>query len=370
MDIEVIEQEENFFRLEKEWRVLLKESASDTIFLTWEWITSWWAAYGSNKSLKVLKIIDNDRLYGIAPFYESSAKMFFLNFKTLRLLGDGSDDSDYLDLLSLPGEESNVSCAVMEFIAKSYTGWNIFLLNEMPSHSKNFATINQIANEGSYYRSLQTAECPYINIPETWDDYLQTLKPRMRTKIRSLIRKLEQNYTVVFEVCTKKAELKEKLKSLFVLHQQRWELKNQQGVFLSDEKQVFYREMAGKFLENDWLRFYSLKLNNQYIAHQFCFEYKGTISLLQEGLDPHWLKNGVGNVLRAYVINDCIKRKVRIYDFLAGVTRHKLSWGAVLNTNVRLAIGPITLKNWGYFRLPDFLRRIKSYVMAVFKKDY
>lgn len=363
MRIEVIDNTTEFLCFEAQWRKLQRDCAVPTIFLTWEWISAWWAAYSDRKTPYLLKLYEADQLVGIAPFYLSSVKRFQFKFDTLRLMGDGSFDSDYLDFLSLPANEEKVAVAVMDFLQSSTAvEWGLVLLNEIPETSLHLASIKRITDSDNFYRNEQVGQCPFVNLPDTWEDYLKTLKPRMRTKIRSLCRKLEENHQVEFETCSEIEELRSKLLSLFDLHHQRWELKDQQGVFARDAKRRFYRDMSEKFLENGWLRFYSLKVDGNYVAHQFCFEYQGIVSLLQEGFDPGWLNNGVGNVLRAYVIQDCLERKVKIYDFLAGVTQHKTSWGTNINTNVRLAVGRKDLKNWIYFRLPEVLRKIKKVI--------
>ena len=46
----------------------LLESAADTIFLTWEWVSAWWSAYGKPGELRIFVAFDDhDVLRGIAP---------------------------------------------------------------------------------------------------------------------------------------------------------------------------------------------------------------------------------------------------------------------------------------------------------------
>ena len=360
MRIEVIDNNAGFSELESPWRTLQCECTAPTIFLTWEWISVWWAAYGDQKTPYVLTVFDDDQLVGVAAFYLTSVRRFKLEFRALRLMGDGSFDSDYLDFLSLSGCEAKVAEAVAAFLqSDGAVNWDLLLLNEVPSGSLHLAALRQVLEGSDFYRDEQNVGCPIITLPASWDDYLKTLKPRMRTKVRSLCRKLEENHQVAFEMCNDSDELLEKLGSLYALHHERWQLRDQQGVFARDAKRRFYRDMSAKFLENGWLRFYSLKVDGAYVAHQFCFEYEGVVSLLQEGFDPQWQEQGVGNVLRAYVLRDCIERKVKTYDFLAGVSRHKTSWGTEINTNIRLFVGRKNLKGRIYFRLLELVRKIR-----------
>ena len=42
MDIRIFTDERGFDDLKADWNTLLARSRSDTLFLTWEWQTTWW----------------------------------------------------------------------------------------------------------------------------------------------------------------------------------------------------------------------------------------------------------------------------------------------------------------------------------------
>ena len=45
MPIEIVKTEKQFFALREQWDDLLSHSAVDTVFLTWDWLWSWWQSY-------------------------------------------------------------------------------------------------------------------------------------------------------------------------------------------------------------------------------------------------------------------------------------------------------------------------------------
>ena len=65
---------------------------------------------------------------------------------------------------------------------------------------------------------------------------------------------------------------------------------------------------------------------------------------LQEGLDPDCVP-GVGNALRARVIEDMIRLGVREYDFLGEVSEHKRRWLAETRVGLDLLAARPCLKN-------------------------
>ena len=123
-----------------------------------------------------------------------------------------------------------------------------------------------------------------------------------------------------------KEELLPALDALYKNHASRWQAKGEEGVFVSVRKRAFYEELSQRLLDAGTLRFFHLKVDDCIVAQQFCFEHDGTVYLLQEGFDHDFAKQNVGNVLRAMVFERLIAERVRTYDFLAGVSRHKQSW--------------------------------------------
>lgn len=343
--IPITEQKE-FFGMEKEWNSLLRNSRSNTIFLTWEWLTAWWKSYSEGKDLFILSVEKDGQIIGIAPFYRKKIpKLGFLQFRALALIGDGSNDSDYLDWISRNGEEELVVRAITDFLIKKRADWDLILINEIPEKSPHLTLLLKHFYQGRCYCEEVEVPCAYVELPSDWEKYLKSLRPRMRTKIRSLIKRLEQGSEVHFDLCRKANDIENWLESFFDIHNKRWQNKNRSGVFVSPSKCQFYQEMSHLFLSRGWLRFYSLKVDGRYVAYQFCFEYNNTIFLLQEGYDPQMDELGIGNILRAYVFRDCIERNVKVYDFLEGVTPHKLSWGAAVKKSYRLSIGLPKIKN-------------------------
>ena len=328
------------------WEALLAESASDTIFLTPEWIGSWWSAYAAGRELLALRIEDGERLIGLALLYRRDERLVGkIRHRALALVGDGSSDSDYLDWISSRGREAEVVDRTLGYARTSLPGWDLLLLNDIPETSPNLAPIESRARGWGWPWQADRVPCARVPLPATWDEYLRSLKPRMRTKVRSVLREMEGTHHGRYDRCTDPGDLETRLQSLYDLHNLRWEAEGKKGVFHGPDKRAFYALLSRRLLARNWLRFYSLRVGDRYVAHQFCFEYRKRMFLLQEGLDPDWFEHGAGNALRAHVFRDCIERGLEVYDFLGGVTQHKLSWGAVASWSLRITTGPPSIRN-------------------------
>ena len=119
------------------WDELLSDSEAQAIFLTWEWLRSWWAAYGRSLELYFLGCFDRTgRLVGIAPLYRTRWPLRLpVQVWMLRLLGDGSGDSEGLDWIVLRGYEAAAVRAWLDWLDQRWSEWDILELNTLPAES-------------------------------------------------------------------------------------------------------------------------------------------------------------------------------------------------------------------------------------------
>jgi peptidoglycan/xylan/chitin deacetylase (PgdA/CDA1 family)/CelD/BcsL family acetyltransferase involved in cellulose biosynthesis len=340
-------------RLALAWNPLLERSASATTFLTWEWVTGWWSVYGNSPDLRILTALDDGGvLRGIAPLRYQPVHRFGQTFPSLAFLGDGSNDSDYLDFIVERGFEGPVMAAWLRHLREDLGRGLVLRLNDIPATSPNLGALRQL-NE-PYLWDEQTVPCPTVRLPTDWNEYLAMLRPRFRTKIRSVLRNLEARNEVRFGFCEQPSELDRLLPALFELHTRRWNDEGRPGVFGSEAKRRFYGELSTRLLDRGALRLSWLEWNGRLLACQYGFLHDKTYLHLQEGYEPasdHW---NIGVGLRAWSIRELIGSGVAEYDFLAGTGRHKTDWGAEIKESRRVLVAARTPKNLLLLRGPQW----------------
>src|SRR5438874_11297400 len=104
LQVRVIEQNEDFATLGEQWNSLLARSTANTVFLTWEWLYSWWQHFGERRQLSIMLAEQDGKLVGIARlFIESSRVKGLIPMQSLQWLGTGGWGSEYLDLIAGTG---------------------------------------------------------------------------------------------------------------------------------------------------------------------------------------------------------------------------------------------------------------------------
>jgi CelD/BcsL family acetyltransferase involved in cellulose biosynthesis/peptidoglycan/xylan/chitin deacetylase (PgdA/CDA1 family) len=344
-----------------QWERLLCDSAANTIFLSWEWITAWWSVYGRTGDLRILGAFDDSGvLRGIAPLRHQMLHRYGQSIPALSFIGDGSNDSDYMDFIVARGYEEAVMASFAEYWAQDAKRGTMLVLNQIPANSQSLELLKRAAERQGLFRTETETACATVLLPGAWDDYLAILKPRFRTKVRSVLRNLENLPSVRFGFCDNAEQVERMLPILFDLHTRRWAQEAKPGVFGWEAKRKFYAALSPLLLARDWLRLSWLEWNGRILACQYGFTYDGVYSQLQEGYEPaaeHW---NIGAGLRAWSIREYIKRGVREYDFLSGSERHKLDWGASTKGTKSIAAAQPGLQTLLYCRGPEWEEKARE----------
>lgn len=330
-----------------EWNELLSSSSADTIFLTWEWISTWLEVVHPEAQLFVVAVRDDDgHLVAVAPFYVSTLRLGgLIEYSCLRIIGDCQCGAEYGGLIVRGGFESEALRCVTEKLLEGRDQWDCIYICNAAGWTGARYSLSVVWKESGFYLHERVREFSCIELPETHEGYLRLLSRNCREQIRRKGRRLEEVSDVELVCCDRQDQLSGYLSNLFRLHRKRWESVGEAGSFArKPAMRRFYEVFAPVALRKGWLRLYALKIDGLVAAVQYGYAYAGAFSQLQEGFDPDTFA-GVGNILRNRVIKACIEEQLSEYDFLGGFTDHKRRWGAKARNGYDLFVGRNSFKN-------------------------
>ena len=310
------------------WDDLLSKYPLATTFSTWEWLTCWWRAFGGNRQHLVLCAFDeSNSLIGLAPFSLGHERHSGVSLRILRMMGDGSFDSDNLDLPVVPGFEEAFAQSVIWYLNKEKSHWDLCELNTLPVDSPAASHLSRLAKVRRWAFSESFTASSAIQLPATWDAYLAMLSSEDRKNLPRYTRRLQNRHAMRIYRCDANT-FPECLESLYRLHQARWESVGEAGSFSSAQRRNFYWELSCSLLKRGWLELWVLELDSETVAVQFAFRYGDRVFQLQEGYDHRRSSDRPGYVLRGEVLKTLIREGVRVYDFLGGEDQYKARWAA------------------------------------------
>lgn len=363
LKVRVITSWEGLADLRPAWEAILQSSKTLTIFSTIEWLESWWKAFAKDKELLAPVFYNaEDEVVGIVPLYvDTVGTRLPMRIRRVRFVGDGSEDSDNLDLI-IQAEYEGACIEAFLLWLETLGSWDICELNTLALDSAALPVLISALKARGW--SLRVLERPRstIALPDSWELYLkQTISKKERTKINYYRNRLQKRFQVAVGKCQNAGELKTSLKELFELHQKRWHSRGGPGTFATEERCEFYFHMAPAFFERGWLEFWFLRLDGRPVAAQYGFRFRDAVYSLQEGFDPEFSGDSVGYLLRARALETLIGQGVRSYDFLGGEDPSKDRWGALTGSYKDIHFARASTKASRYLALVESLAGAKKW---------
>jgi CelD/BcsL family acetyltransferase involved in cellulose biosynthesis len=322
-----------FAALRQEWNPLLRHSASDTIFLTWEWQRTWWEHLGEGQ-LYLVAVRDGNHLSGIAPLYLTTSDD---GLRTLFIVGC-RDVSDYLDIIAASGQEERVYGALLDWLGSAEApAWDLADLCNIPAASPTHSLLAEMAAARGYEVQTEVEDvCPVISLPFSWDEYLNFLDGKQRREIRRKIRRAERGGQVNWYVVDEERDLAAEMEAFIELHEKSDVDKD---AFMDAQMKGFFHAVAQVLYEAGWLQLAFIEVNGEKAATMMNFDYRDSIMVYNSGYDPQqyaWLSPGI--VLLAYCIQHAIELGRAKFDFLRGDEEYKYRFGAQPTEVYRLLI--------------------------------
>jgi CelD/BcsL family acetyltransferase involved in cellulose biosynthesis len=324
--------------LRNEWNDVLARSRDKHIFLTWEYLSTYWRHFGKDKKLRILCIEDKNKIIAIAPLRQSrygfAGPLGYDVIEPLGYRGLTPEGADYTGLILVEREAECLQLFLNHLV--EHNDWDFIYLMDIPETSINPNLLAKISKAIPLTFKLEKgAICPYISIPNSMDIFLKELGGKFRKDLQRCMRNLEKDYhRVELKRYDEFGSVEESMKIFFELHQERWKRKNMPGVFNTEEVRDFYLDVAKLFADNGWLALYFLTANDEPIATQYCFEYKQKMYYALGGFDPGYSQYSVGNLAFTKVVEKCIERKIEEYDLLKGGESYKFRFTAKYRTNL------------------------------------
>jgi CelD/BcsL family acetyltransferase involved in cellulose biosynthesis len=338
--VTIIEDLSRFPHLADEWAELLSDSDADCLFLTREWLETWWQHFSTGRTLALVTVRRHSRLLGLAPLFSERNRFGgFMPYRSLQFLGTGLVGSDYLDVVIRRGDETPVSRSLAEF----FNGrGSVMTLSHL--HAKGALTASVVQElEQTGWTVLRSVIDVSPHIPlkgHTWESYLAGLGSQHRYNFNRRLKNLHKLGTLTFDVVEKEDQRQDALRNLIDLHNLRWDERGGSQTLRSPTMQAFHDSFSRTALERGWLRLFILRLDGRPVGALYGFLYGRRFYFYQSGFDPAYRQHSVGLVTMGLAIKRAVTEGAEDYDLLHGSEKYKALWASESHELVRLQLFP------------------------------
>lgn len=296
----------------------------------WEWLGSWWEAFQSRYEFYVLRVRQDDTVVGFVPWCIENR---LTTGRTIQFLASGKACSDHLSLIVRPEQTEAVCIAVTNWLLGERSGAEIWDTIELIGVDRDDHPINQLAcvmrEQGLDVQQTDGMGCYAIDLPYTWDAYVQMRSKSGRREIRHSLKHIDDR-TIIVERVQNEQQLEQIWDSFVSLHQRRRHASGTTGCFDYPGFESFLRTAASRLLEAGLLELVIASSDGTAVAAHFALVDQRTWYFYQSGMDPDVSDLRPGLSVFCYAIRETIQTGRTRFDMMRGDEPYKLRWRAEL----------------------------------------
>ncbi len=294
--IELVNNITAFKTLKRDWNTLYEHSHHGTLFISWDWMYTWWEVYGNDpcRKLYILCAYEDDQLLGIAPFQiEKKFPLSLIVGRQLQFIGTGEADNDNIlsefgDFLIVPEKRKEVYELFATYLL-SHNDWDFADFNYLVKDAFILSFFKGCMGQGtdkhtSFQGQILVSGVRYT-IPrvDSFDDYHQTLSKRWAKMFTKKYRKLERDGDIKILQTESIKTVEADLALLADMHRSRWTQRTDQLIFDSEQFYEFHSKILNRLVPQGKAYIRTLTLNNKPLAAYYAFTDKSHVHYYQSG---------------------------------------------------------------------------------------
>jgi CelD/BcsL family acetyltransferase involved in cellulose biosynthesis len=327
MEIVFSEDGRDFVR--RDWSNLVTADPAGTFFHTPQFLKLYWEEFVHGQEGLLLAFAEEDGAQVGAVAFERSGSR-------LRFLG-GTEVTDYMGPVALPEAAGSFAKELLAAL-EHRDGWTEADLRGLPEDRQWLQRLAEAAAAQGFRVEVTddtNGIAPFLPLPGSYDEYLNSLPAKLRHEIRRKARRLEAE-AGPYRICLAHADtLSEYLDRFVELHKRS---DGPKGVFLQSGMEIFFRRLGEEFLPRGIFNLTFIEVGAEKVAGTVGFRFEGISYLYNSAFDRSLRRLSPGMVLVAEDIRIAIEGGCSGFDMLKGEYDYKYRFGAYPRSIKRLAI--------------------------------
>jgi len=289
-----------------EWRCL---------FTLPPWLQTWWSIFRTDQEPHIVAVERGPEIIALAPFMRRAT--------TAELIGS-PDVCDYLDVVGGRGTVNGFAEPLLEYLRQS--GIHQVTLRGVRPDARVWTDLLPAARSKNWDVTCEQEDVAYqIQLPPTWDAFLQQFNGKQRHELRRKLRRLDEAGAVQFRRVATGLTGPATVDLFLELFRAS---RPDKATFMTAPMADFFHALAQTFSDLEMLMLSFLELDGQAVSAVMGFDHRGTRYLYNSGYDPAYRSLSVGLLCKVLSIKDAIATGFSSYDLLKGAETYKQRLGA------------------------------------------
>lgn len=313
--------------LRDEWNAAAAADATPNVYLTWEWVHTWWSHFGAGRELHVAVVRDGEGIVAIAPLQRSRLGVGPVATTVLERISP--DAGDYGGIVLVRREAEAVEVLVDHLEAELRGGGAAaVVLSRLVSDDPFLALVREALVRRTATLATDEAAlggaCLLTDLRDGFDMAKQAKKHKIRQRSRRLA---EQHDEVVFAYHSGD-DLDVGLDRLLHLHARRWEGRESemQGLLADAGREAFMVDAIRALDGQGRVRLLTVTADGHPVAAELDFAFGRRLFMFKGAFDPDYGAFSPGQLLHHRVIEDGLASDVEVVDWGRGDQLYKRRW--------------------------------------------
>lgn len=310
-----------FAALATEWNALV-EARRPEPFYRHEYIQSFLDHFVPKAAIRVVTGRDaRGRLVAVLPLVSGKGSICGIGVR--ELASPTNVHSLRFDLVA--EDEGAAATALLQHLAADQ-GWDVLKITDVPEGGQAWEIYRAAEAAGLPVGAWESQRSPFIELPDSYARLTQGLRAKFMANLRRRRKRLAEKGEITVERVAGAGLTERHLEECFALERGGWKGRQGSAVAQSEAAHGFHLELLRSAAFRDHLSLFRLKLAGQPIAFHYGLTSHGVFSLVMTSYDERFKEFSPGHLLTEEVLEDCVSRGLREFDFLGCDLPWKLEW--------------------------------------------
>jgi CelD/BcsL family acetyltransferase involved in cellulose biosynthesis len=368
---------QEFRQLEPVWNDLVRSAPLPTLYLSFEWLWTWWECFGGGRRrLRILSVSEGESTVAIAPFMQVRRLFLGIPYHTIEFISARDYAFSHLTMSGLldiiaPSRTEEVIDALLRHLLSPGGRWTYMRLEPLAEEGVTRSLLAKRAPAfGLRVREGGKFEAYEVRLSKGWEDRRMKGEQRHADPSRGIEEKLRRQGQLIWEDTDASDAHGSLFETILGVEQRSWKWKRGLSIIALGYA-GFYPAFLSAAAACRSLRVTLLRIDGRAVAYVFSALFGGTLEALKTAYDASFARFSPGRLALWHHVRHAASEGVESVNLHIGSREYKSEWatGSRMYTEVFLLRGTargrllgfflFTLGLYGRFRfVPDLTKRL------------